>query len=235
MKKILALVLALALIATLGITSAFAADDGFVDGKFTETRKITVELFKRGDNDPAATPYAEYIKNGMLEKYNVEVEFVIVGRWSEVDDLNNLLAGGSAADVSYTYSYPTILNYAEMDAVLDLAPLVEEYKDQLPNLFTLLGEDNVYWDKDPETGKLWAIETKLENNARINTFIRKDWLDKLGMALPTTKAEFEACLIAFRDNAELLLGEEADKMIAKYNSDLVKPVEEAVVEEIVAP
>ena len=30
-------------------------------------------------------------------------------------------------------------------------------------------------------------------------------------------------------------GEEADKMIAKYNSDLVKPVEEAVVEEIVAP
>ena len=38
MKKILALVLVLALIATLGITSAFAADDGFVDGKFTETR-----------------------------------------------------------------------------------------------------------------------------------------------------------------------------------------------------
>ena len=30
-------------------------------------------------------------------------------------------------------------------------------------------------------------------------------------------------------------GEEADKMIASYNKDLVKPVEETVVEEIVAP
>lgn len=219
MKRILALILTLALFATLGITSAFAADDGFVDGKFTETRKITVELFKRGDNDPALTPYAEYIKNGMLEKHNVDVEFVIVGRWSEVDDLNNLLAAQNAADVSYTYSYPTILNYAEMDAVLDLAPLVEEYKEQLPNLFTLLGEDNVYWDKDPETGKLWALETKLENNARINTFIRKDWLDKLGLALPTTKAEFEACLVAFRDNAETLLGDDAAKMIPYTTSD----------------
>ncbi len=213
MKRILALILTLALLATLGITSAFAADDGFVDGKFTETRKITVELFKRGDNDPTLTPYAEYIKNGMLEKHNVDVEFVIVGRWSEVDDLNNLLAAQNAADVSYTYSYPTILNYADMDGIIDLAPYIEQYKDLLPNLFTLLGEDNIYWDKDPETGKLWALETRLVNNARINTFIRKDWLDKLGLAMPTTKAEFEACLVAFRDNAELLLGADAGRMV----------------------
>ena len=46
MKKILALVLALALIASLGITSAVAEDD-FVDGKFTTTHKITVEIFER--------------------------------------------------------------------------------------------------------------------------------------------------------------------------------------------
>ena len=45
--KILALILTLALIATLGITSAFAADEGFVDGKFTETRHISVEVFQR--------------------------------------------------------------------------------------------------------------------------------------------------------------------------------------------
>ena len=33
------------------------------------------------------------------------------------------------------------------------------------------------------------------------------------MALPTNKAEFEACLVAFRDNAELLLGADAAKMV----------------------
>ena len=131
MKKILALVLALALIATLGITSAFAADDGFVDGKFTETRKITVEIYNRnndGGTDPTNNVWTEYIKKGMLEKYNVEVEFVSVGRWTETDDIAQLLADGQAPDVSYTYGYNTIITYANMkDAdgnpgVIDLAP-----------------------------------------------------------------------------------------------------------------
>ena len=185
MKRILSLILALALIASLGLVSAFAEDE-LVDGKFAETRHITVKLFQRGDNVPETSPFADYIRNGMLEKYNVEVEFVVSGRWTDGDDLANALAAGQAPDICYTYSYPTILNYADMDGIIDLAPYIEQYKDLLPNLFELLGEDNIYWDQDPVTHKLWALETRLVNNARNNTFIRKDWLDKLGMALPTT-------------------------------------------------
>lgn len=73
MKKFLSLVLAIALIASLGIT-AFAADEGFVDGKFTETRHITVEIYSRNNNDVTNNVWTDYIKQGMLEKYNVEVE-----------------------------------------------------------------------------------------------------------------------------------------------------------------
>ena len=223
MKKILALVLALALIATLGITSAFAADDGFVDGKFTETRKITVEIYNRnndGGTDPTNNVWTEYIKKGMLEKYNVEVEFVSVGRWTETDDIAQLLADGQAPDVSYTYGYNTIITYANMkDAdgnpgVIDLAPYLEEYKDYTQNIVSLLGgEENLYYDKDPATGAVWMIEGVRADTSRITTFIRKDWCDKLGLALPTTLEEFHNCLVAFRDNAETLLGADADKMI----------------------
>ena len=222
MKRILALILTLALIATLGITSAFAADEGFVDGKFTETRHISVEVFQRpndGNSDPADNPYANYIKEQMLAKYNVEVEFVPVGRWTEVDDLNNLLATGKAADISYTYNAPTINTYAAMEVngkpgVIDLAPYLDEYKDQLPNLIGRLGgEENLNYDKDPVNGTVWMLQGALAENARINTFIRKDWLDKLNLALPTTEEEFYNALVAFRDNAELLLGADADKMI----------------------
>ena len=223
MKKILALVLALALIATLGITSAFAADDGFVDGKFTETRKITVEIYNRnndGGTDPTNNVWTEYIKKGMLEKYNVEVEFVSVGRWTETDDIAQLLADGQAPDVSYTYGYNTIITYANMkDAdgnpgVIDLAPYLEEYKDYTQNIVSLLGgEENLYYDKDPATGAVWMIEGVRADTSRITTFIRKDWCDKLGLALPTTEEEFYNALVAFRDNAETLLGADADKMI----------------------
>ena len=223
MKRILSLVLVLALIASLGISTAFAADDGFVDGKFTETRKITVEIYNRnndGGTDPTNNVWTEYLKKGMLEKYNVEVEYVSVGRWTETDDIAQLMADKQAPDISYTYGANTIISYANMKdengnpGVIDLAPYLEEYKDYIGNVINLLGgEDNLYYDKDPATGAVWMIEGVRADTSRITTFIRKDWLDKLGLGLPTTEEEFYNALVAFRDNAETLLGENADKMI----------------------
>ena len=105
MKRIVSLVLALAMVLSLCIFTTASADDGFVDGKFTKTRHITVEVYNRyndGGSDPTNSVYAQYIKQGMLDKYNVDVELVSVGRWTEVDDLNNLLATGDAPDVCVT-------------------------------------------------------------------------------------------------------------------------------------
>lgn len=196
--------------------SSEAGTSELTDGKFAETRKITVEVYDRGNDggsDPTNNMYTEYIKKGMLEDHNVEVEFVKVPRWTEVDEINNLLAAGTAPDICVTYSYPTIQTYADMGGVLDLSSYVEKYKNDLPNLWNWLGETNMYWDRDPVDGTLWAIEGKLATSNRINTFVRKDWLDKLGLKAPTTTEDFEAMLIAFRDNADTLLGADADKMI----------------------
>lgn len=198
-------------------TSSSAVDAGnasgeLVDGKFAETRTITVEVYD-GGSDPTNNMYTEYIKQGMLEDHNVQVEFIAVPRWTEVEQINNLLAAGDAPDICVTYDYPTIQTYANMGGVLDLAPYIDGYKDELPNLWNWLGETNLYWDKDPEKGTIWGIEAKLAVSNRIDTFVRQDWLDALGMKAPTTKEEFEEMLIAFRDNADTLLGADADKMI----------------------
>lgn len=229
-KKILSILLACSMVASL---AACGPDDSgnkggdsakiekpsadeFANGKFTETRHIVVEIYDRGNDggsDPENNMYTEYIKKGMLEDHNVEVTFKKVPRWTEVDEINNLLAAGTAPDVCVTYGYPTIQQYANMGGVIDLAPYVEQYKDELPNMWNWLGDTNINWDKDPKTGTLWAIETKLAVSNRVLTFVRQDWLDKLNMKAPTTKAEFEEMLIAFRDNAELLLGADASKMV----------------------
>lgn len=100
-----------------------------------------------------------------------------------------------------------------MGGVLDLGPYLRKYKDLLPNLYSLLGEQNLFFDEDPEAHTVWAIEALLYNNARINTFVREDWLKKLNLPEPTTLEEFENMLYAFKDNAKLLLGDEANKMI----------------------
>ena len=187
-----------------------------VDGKFADARSITVEIYDRGNDGGSDTEnnmYTEYIKKGMKEKYNVDVTFKKVPRWTEVDEINNLLAAGDAPDICVTYSYPTVLTYAEMGGVIDLSPLVEQYKSLLPNLFAWLGDTNVYWDKDPKDGTLWAIEGKRAEQQRIVTYVRKDWLDKLGLDVPTTRQQFEDMLVAFDANASELLGNDANKMV----------------------
>ena len=197
-------------------TAADPTNGEVVDGKFLETRHITVEVYDRGNDggsDPTNNMYTQWIQQQMLEKHNVEVEFIAVPRWTEVEEINNLLAAGTAPDICLTYDYPTIQTYANMGGVLDLSSYVDDYKTLLPNLWNWLTETNIYWDKNPTTGELWAIETKLATSNRINTFVRKDWLDALGLSEPTTKQEFEDMLIAFRDNADKLLGADADKMI----------------------
>ncbi len=193
-----------------------AATGELVDGKFAETRHITVEVYDRGNDggsDPTNNMYTEYIKAGMLEDHNVEVEFVKVPRWTEVEEVNNLLAAGTAPDICVTYSYPTIQVYADMGGVLDMSSYLEDYKSELPNLWDWLGETNINWNKDPVDGTIWAIEGKMALNNRINTFVRKDWLDALGLDAPTTTEEFEAMLIAFDENRDTLLGPDADKLI----------------------
>ena len=62
-------------------TEEAAADPSngeLVDGKFAETRKIVVEVYDRGNDggsDPTNNMYTKYIQDGMMERYNVEVEF----------------------------------------------------------------------------------------------------------------------------------------------------------------
>lgn len=188
--------------------------EGMQDGKFTETRKISVEVYDREGATPANdNVWTDWIKAQMLDRYNIEVEFVAVPRWTEVDQINNLLAAGDAPDICYTYDYSTIQTYANMGGVVDLNEYLAEYKPMLTNLWDLLGDANIYYDQDPALGTVWCVEGLRNNTYRINTFVRQDWLDALGLAAPTTTAEFHDMLVAFKDNAETLLGADADKMV----------------------
>ncbi|AEC01940.1 extracellular solute-binding protein [Parasphaerochaeta coccoides] len=229
MKKRVAMILVVAMVAMFLPFAVFAAGSREAapvaaapateldaNGRFTTPRTITVEIYDRGNvggSKPEDNFYTDFIKKGMKETYNVDVVFRPVPRWTEVDVLNNLLAAGDAPDVGVTYSYPTIQTYANMGGVVDLAPYLEKHKDLLPDLWALLGDKNIYYNKGPEDGRLWAIEATRKPNNRVLTFVREDWLKKLNLAEPTNLQEFEAMLRAFKANASLLLGADAGKLI----------------------
>jgi putative aldouronate transport system substrate-binding protein len=185
--------------------------------RFIETRDITVEVYNRmndGGSDPANNHYTQWVQEKLLADHNINLTYMPVGRWTEVEDINNLLAAGDAPDVVVTYDLATINNYASQDAVINLAEYFEDANapELFPNLYEFLGEDVIFFQQQP-TGELWNLEGKRVEFARTSTFVREDWVAALGMELPTNVDEFEAMLVAFRDNADVLLGDDADQMI----------------------
>ena len=200
-------------------------EDPDLDGVyFKETRQITVEVFER-TTDPS-TPagdnvYTDFLKAEALRLHNIEItEYITVPRFDEQDVIPMWLAGGDCPDVCVTYNFGAIQEYAAMDAVHDLAPLIDGYRDRLPHLWDLLTETNLYESRNPETGEIHWFSAMLANNLRLNTFVREDWLKALNLSAPATTQQFEDMLVAFRDNAETLLGADADKMVPfQLNSD----------------
>ena len=201
MKK-LALVLVILMIAMTLVTT----------GCKKEPAQLTVEIFDRGTDGGRSianeNAWTEWVRAKVKADLNIDVTFVPVGRWQEGDIIPTLMAAGDAPDLSYTYSGGMIAAFRDQGGVMDLAPYIDRY---LPDLKKLLGEDPafpgkdfIYRNADPQTGEIYSIPSFRVALAQRNVFIRKDWLDKLGLAVPTTPQEFYQALVAFRDNAATL-------------------------------
>lgn len=229
MKKALILLLAFAMLLTVaacgsktesgnaapapssGSDTSTQTSSGEPADKKPERTKIRVEVFDRGTDggktDPTNNYWTDWIKAKVLEDENIEVEFVAVSRWEETDMLNNLMASGTAPDVCYTYSGDLISLYRDQGGLTNLVP----YMDLMKDLDVLLGEDTslpgrrlIERNRVLETGEIHSIPARRMNVAGANTFIRKDWLDKLGLPIPNTRQEWTDALRAFKNNADKL-------------------------------
>jgi len=173
-----------------------------------EYSEITVEIFDRGTDggktDCTDNYYTDWIKEKVLADENIGVTFQAVSRWEETEQLNNLMAAGNAPDVCLTYSTDLISNYRDLGGLTDLAPYIDnelsDFKAFLGPDLSVDGRDLILRDMIPETGAVFSIPGRRMNVARIGTFIRKDWLDELGLPLPTTTQEFYDALVAFKEN-----------------------------------
>lgn len=168
--------------------------------------EITVEIFDRGTDggktDPTNNFYTDWIKKKCLDELNLGVTFVAVSRWEETDQLNNLMAAGTAPDVCMTYSGDLVANYRDLGGLTDLAPYIDtllpDLKEFLGPDLSLVGRDMIMRNANLETGEVFSLPARRMNVGQAGTFIRKDWLDKLGLPLPTTTQEFYDALVAFK-------------------------------------
>jgi putative aldouronate transport system substrate-binding protein len=157
---------------------------------------ISVEVFDRSqpglviDNNWDTAWIGEQVK----KKLNLTIKWVPVPRSQEVPKLSVLMAAGDAPDLSFVYDTTTFQNWIQQGGLTALDEPLAKYGQ---NLLNYMGADQMLYGKF--NGKQWAVVAKRVLTPNFSGFVRKDWLDKLGMAVPTNKAQFYAMLQAFKD------------------------------------
>ena len=124
----------------------------------------------------------------------VNVQYVSVPRSQEVDKLNVLMASNEAPDLCFTYNVGVVSNYVAQGGLTQLDSTISQYGKSLSKY---LGDDVLKYGKF--NNKLYSIPGKRTMQMLHANWVRKDWLDKLGMKTPTTVQEFYNMLVAFRD------------------------------------
>lgn len=170
------------------------------DKKFDDVT-ITVELFDRSNapegNTLTDNKWVEYI-NQEMNKVGITVEFVGVPRADEVTKMQTMMASQTAPDITLTYNYAYAQDYFNQGGTWDLSEFIDG-QEQARNMKEYLGEDVIDLGRTAG-GNLYGIVARRSSIAASNMFIRKDWLDKLNLDVPTTPDELFHVLDQFVHN-----------------------------------
>ncbi|MCE5344289.1 MAG: extracellular solute-binding protein [Eubacteriales bacterium] len=190
MKKLLALVLALAMMMGLmSFTVAATAEN---------TVTIKIPVYDRGFEGWKVTDnfYTQWVQKTFGDPNGINVQYIAIGRSTEVQDYSQMLAAGNAPDIIFHYDMPQAVAYLNEGAIqaLDL----EEMKTYAPTYYAMTasmmdeygymdGTPYFFFAQRPNAGYNWL------------TLIRQDWLDQVGAATPTNIDELNAVLMQWKE------------------------------------
>lgn len=169
---------------------------------------LTVMIYDRGDVPEGAGTIADNaitrcIQENFGDPNNIDISYVPIKRENELE-VSVLLASGDAPDIITYYSIEKMYrNYID-GYTIDLT----DYLSEADNLVNFLGEELMSYGV--VDGKQVMIPAKRLISGRQAQLVRKDWLDKIGMAPPTNTDEFYEMLCKFK---ELDPGGNGDKNI----------------------
>ena len=160
------------------------------------------------------------------ELTNVHMDFIVPAAGSEAEAFQLLFASDSMPDMVYSYPNQTTYSYrAGQDKAIEDGYFIDiaEYLDYAPNYLSwLANNDDLRKASYSDTGKLygmWGVWSGMDSEhtyADYGLAIRQDFLDKVGMEVPTTYSEWEAVLTAFKDE----LGIQAPLYTSKFGIDM---------------
>lgn len=164
---------------------------------FPENVTIQIPVYDRAYEGWNVTDnyYTQWIQKEFGDKNNVTVEFVSIGRTTEVTDYTQMLAAGTAPDIIFHYDMPQALAYYSEGAMQELD--LGEIANYAPTYFENLGETISKYGSVDETPTFFFGERTDAYNWV--TLIRQDWLDEVNLEMPTNLEELNAVFAAWKD------------------------------------
>lgn len=183
MKKLLSLVLAIALLMGACAFTASAEED-----------RPTLRMLQRLnaayviDGNPVIDAWEDILG------FNLDIEAPPISSYS--DRRNVIMASGDLPDIIYVGDTGTnYVKWATDGLLLDLTEYFNE--ETLPHPYKVLTEDELYSVRIP------SLDNHIYSLPRVQTkpwdciIYRADWLEKLGLEVPKTPEEFKEVMIAF--------------------------------------
>lgn len=165
--------------------------------------KITLK-FMSGQSPLSSNNYNEtLIWKTYEEMSNIHIEWELVPNDGLEEKRNLALAGGTLPDVFYAMVLPNedLLKYGQQGVFLKMNDLITEY---MPNLTALLEEyPEIRKGITFPDGNIYSVPTIYDPEFTsvltiAKPWIRKDWLDQLGMDIPQTIDDFYEYLKAVK-------------------------------------
>lgn len=178
MKKLLSVLLALALVLSM---VGFASAD--------ENVTLSIMIYERGNTTNTYGSVTDnYWTRWMQENFGdpngITLKYVPVPRANDGEKVNTMMAGGTAPDIIFSYDSTMIMNFGKNGGLTELSGLIAEYG---PHITENMSEVFPYgMDGD----NLWSLVAKRSAVGRYATFMRSDWLDKMGYTLQTGEDGF---------------------------------------------
>ncbi len=205
MKKTLGILLVLSMVLSLlAVVPAMgetANPEGYMQ-PFANRVSITVPVYDRSKEGypPVDNNYwTQWVQKEFGDKYNVDVKYVAIPRNDVMTKYSLLIAGGETPTILMEYDYPKVSQWANDGAMQEID--LDAFAKVAPTYYQAMVEHNQlgYTDIGGKTYFVLSERPYYNTTFTYASFIRKDWLNKLGLDIPKSYEEYVKAVKAVQE------------------------------------
>lgn len=168
---------------------------------FDQRITITVPVYDRSKEGYPAVDnnyWTKWVQKEFGDKWNVEVKYVAIPRTDVMTKYSLLIAGGQTPTILMEYDYPKVTQWANDGAMAEIN--LKDFAQVAPTYYKKM-VDNKQLDYTKLNGKDYFVLSErpyYDASYTFATFVRKDWLEKVGMDIPKSYAEYTKAMDAIK-------------------------------------